>query len=48
MKQKVSALNGSVGRFQQIDEEKLCFYGEKLPSKTKKNTKWGLKIFQGK
>jgi len=44
-----SASSGSVGRFPQIKEEKLCFYEKNCQaSKTKKNTKWRLKIFQGK
>jgi len=43
-----SNLSGSVGRFRQINEEQMCFYEKNCQaSKTKKNTKWGLKIFQG-
>jgi len=37
-----SALNRSVGRFQQIDEEKLCFYGEKTAIENKKEYQMGI------
>ena len=40
--------SGSIGRFRKTDEEKLSYYEKNChTATTRKNTKWGLKIFQG-